>query len=331
MTPSVDVAIIGAGVAGLAAARTLRKEGRSVMVIDKGRGVGGRLATRRIGDARLDHGAQFFTVRGERFAEVVDAAKAAGAAKVWCHGFDSTDGYPRYMSPRGMTTLAKWMATQLSEDGVEMALARRVTTLVDDNEFWSLHDDSGPICSARDLIITAPVPQTLDLFDASALPIDTDIATELRSITYKPVLALLMTIEGEHGVPSPGAIQATEADTFTFIADNLAKGVSDVPALTFHTNKLISAQRWDDDEHSVTADLLHAAAPWVANATVLEVQLKKWKFAGPVQPHPDTSFRALTSNGKTVMLAGDAFGGPKVEGAFNSGEAAANEILGAAL
>ena len=62
------VAIVGAGLAGLMAGRTLAEAGHEVVLLDKGRSPGGRLATRRIGAATLDHGAQFFTVRSEAFA-----------------------------------------------------------------------------------------------------------------------------------------------------------------------------------------------------------------------------------------------------------------------
>ena len=61
----LDVLIVGAGLAGLCAARELQRAGRSICVLDKARGVGGRLASRRMGDAVLDHGAQYFTVRSE--------------------------------------------------------------------------------------------------------------------------------------------------------------------------------------------------------------------------------------------------------------------------
>ena len=68
----MKVVIVGAGIAGLVAARELAASGVDVRVVDKGRSVGGRLATRRIGDARLDHGAQFFTVRTPAFRARVD-------------------------------------------------------------------------------------------------------------------------------------------------------------------------------------------------------------------------------------------------------------------
>ena len=83
-------------------------------VVDKGRSVGGRLATRRIGGARLDHGAQFFTVRGDDFGSLVDEAIAAGIVHEWCAGFDDPpDGYPRYTGSVGMNGLAKWLARDI--------------------------------------------------------------------------------------------------------------------------------------------------------------------------------------------------------------------------
>ncbi|NCY02474.1 MAG: FAD-dependent oxidoreductase, partial [Planctomycetia bacterium] len=79
VTPSPfepDVAIVGAGIAGLAAASVLADRGRRVVVVEKSRGIGGRMATRRLGAAICDHGAQFFTVRGAAFGGLVDDARA---------------------------------------------------------------------------------------------------------------------------------------------------------------------------------------------------------------------------------------------------------------
>lgn len=328
---ATDVAIIGAGIAGLAAARTLRDAGLSVAVVDKGRGVGGRLATRRIGDARLDHGAQFFTVRGEEFAALIDEATAANVVDVWCHGFATQDGYPRYASPGGMTGLAKWLATELENEGVELTLERRVETLDShpdpDEPSWSLRDHDETLLSAQHVIVTAPVPQALALFDASDIAPSPAVAEALRAITYHRVLGLLVTLDGPPEIPAPGAVQASNDATFTFISDNMVKGVSQTPAVTFHANHALSAARWDDPQDEVLDDFLAHAQPWLGQAQVLEAELKKWRYAGPVTPHPDRCV-TVTSNPGTIVIGGDAFGGPKVEGAFNSGVACARQIIG---
>jgi predicted NAD/FAD-dependent oxidoreductase len=77
----VKVGIVGAGLAGLIAGRAIAEAGHDVVLWDKGRSPGGRLATRRIGDARLDHGAQFFTVRTDEFARHVAAWEADGIVR----------------------------------------------------------------------------------------------------------------------------------------------------------------------------------------------------------------------------------------------------------
>ena len=76
------VGVIGGGIAGAIAARRLRDEGFMVTVLDKGRGPGGRCSTRRADDLYFDHGAQYFTARGEAFAKQVDAWRSAGVAAV---------------------------------------------------------------------------------------------------------------------------------------------------------------------------------------------------------------------------------------------------------
>ena len=322
---TTPVVIIGAGLSGLVAARELRSSGRDVHIVDKGRGVGGRLATRRIGGARLDHGAQFFTVRGNEFRNTVDAAMAAGIVDVWCHGFDSDDGYPRYFCPDGMTALAKWMAEDLRSAGVTISLGERVSHISASENEWVLPIDSGNSLRATDLIVTSPVPQTLDLLDGGDIELAADIRAALDAITYKPTIAVLATLDSAPAIPAQGGVQQTEHDTFTFIADNQQKGISQEPAVTFHANGELSTDRWEDDPDLVLADLLAEAEPWLGTATVVEAQLKKWLYAGPRNPYPEQFLVAASTPGQLV-LAGDAFGGPKVEGAFNSGLAAARRL-----
>lgn len=319
MSDVVDTLVIGAGLSGLVAARHLVAAGRTVAIVDKGRSVGGRLATRRIGDARLDHGAQFFTVRGDDFRAVVDQAVDAGAVHEWCRGFAENDGYPRYTGSLGMNGFAKWLADGLDVDtAVRIASLRVADGLVHaDAEGWS--------ASARTCLVTAPLPQTMDLLDAGGVQLPGDLDDALRSVRYFATLGLLVTVEGETSIGDPGGIQLPETERFTFIADNRRKGISEGAAITFHANHDHSLARYDDDEDEVRDELLDWARPWLGDATVLEAQLKKWRYAGPVQPLPDRVMTA-TIDGATLAFAGDAFGGPKVEGAFNSGLAAGRHL-----
>ncbi|MGI9604562.1 MAG: NAD(P)/FAD-dependent oxidoreductase [Acidimicrobiales bacterium] len=317
----MKVVVIGAGLSGLVATRELARSGVEVEVIDKGRSVGGRLATRRIDDAVLDHGAQFFTVRGDAFRQTVDDAIADGVVDVWCHGFGEEDGYPRYFCPQGMTALAKYVAADAIEHGAQISTGERVGSLRPVGEGWRVQTDAKRSSVASAIISTAPVPQTLELLDEAGIAVHDG----LREIVYKPTLAVLAVLDGPSALPEPGAIQQTEDDLFTFVADNQMKGVSPIPALTMHVNGATSEARYDDEPDIVLDDLLGEGAGFLGNSSVIAAELKKWRFAGPRRPWPDP----YVSVGKTGthLLAGDAFAGPKVEGAFNSGFLAAKAII----
>ena len=311
------VAVVGAGLSGLVAARRLADE-HEVIVLDKGRSVGGRLATRRIGKAVLDHGAQFFTVRGDEFRSQVEDWLARGLAHVWCHGFSAAgDGYPRFVGSAGMNSLAKDLAL-----GLDCRVDHTVVTLRRETDGWDVVIGDGTNVRADCVVLTAPVAQSQALLAQSCL----DLPDELLRREYHRTIGLLTVLDRPSSVPEPGGVQLDPADpsaAFGFVADNQAKGVSPVPAVTFHATQPWSLEHWDDDTESVRRALLGRAAPYFGDATVVAAHVKKWRFAGPREPWPDPCWIDVEHR---VVLAGDLFAGPKVEGAFNSGLAAATAV-----
>lgn len=324
------VLIIGAGLTGLVAANALSSRGRRSIVLDKGRSVGGRLATRRMPGldgriARLDHGAQFFTVRSPDFAELVHEWRRAGVVREWCRGFNGAgDGYPRYCAEAGMSTIAKLLAATADvECGVELrSLAGFDATL-------SAATEDGRRWESNAVIVTSPVPQSLALCENGWLALPEDAETSLRAVTYVPCFALLVTIDRASLVPYPGGLQLTEDDDdiFSFVGDNMAKDISEVPAITFHVNDRTSIARFDDDRDSLCAYLLDAARHYLGDAEVIGVELKRWKYARPLLGHHGACLPVEPIPGTTLVFAGDAFSGAKIEGAALSGLAAAEAVL----
>ena len=208
----MNITVIGAGLSGLVAARSLASRGHSVIVLDKGRGVGGRLATRRIGEAVFDHGAQFFTVRDPKFQALVDGWLAADVVRVWCHGFGAEqDGFPRYVGSAGMTSIAKHLA---------MGLDVRTSSLVFSvlpaaNGGWTTTLDTGEAFDSDAVILTAPIPQSFGFAFTGGV----EFPEELRTIDYDRTLGLLVALDGSPAIPSPGALQNPDG-VFSFVGVN---------------------------------------------------------------------------------------------------------------
>lgn len=304
------VIVVGAGMAGLMAAREASAAGHEVTVFDKGRGVGGRLATRRIEDGTLDHGAQFFTVRDEVFAAHVDAWSREGVVREWCRGFSDIDGHPRHVGTRGMSGIAKHLAT-----GIDVRVNSLVFSLVRDGAGFvvTLDDGSRHPCDA--VVLTAPIPQSFSLMFSAEI----EMPEALRTIDYDRTLGLLAVLDSPaHRVAPPGGMQNPDT-VFSFIGDNFAKGISRAPAVTFHANAEWSRTHFDAPLDQIHQLLAEAARPWLGDARVVASEPKKWRFATPITTWPERCW--ATCEGRLV-LAGDAFAGPKVESAALSGIAA---------
>ncbi len=306
--------VVGAGVSGLVAARELRDAGAEVAVIDKGNSPGGRLATRRIGTATFDHGAQFFTVRTPAFQYRVDDWIERGLVRVWSHGFGSKDAHPRFVAARGMNSLAKDLAV-----GLDLACSTRVAAVRPSGSRWDVVIDDGAVHVADQVVVTTPLPQASELLADAGINLD----DRLRRAEYNRTIALLATLDRPPQIDWPGGVQRPN-DAVGFVADNVAKGVSATPALTLHASAAWSQSHWERDTNELLAALVDLAGPWLGDAEIGEAQVKKWRFATPRISWPD---RCWVSADGGIALAGDAFDGPRVEAAHNSGLAAAGTLL----
>ena len=343
-----DVVIVGAGIAGLSAAAELVASGRRVVVLEKSRGVGGRMATRRVGDAVCDHGAQFFTVRGPAFRGMVAAAHEAGAVATWCEGFSqaasidaavrpATDGHTRWRGMSGMTDLPKRLAAQFPPDRCVVRTDVKVSAIGVDGGHVRISLDPGPgagdptTLHAAATIVTSPVPQSLDLFTAGGLlaaegGIAPEVHQQLATVTYDPSFAIMLVLNRPSLVPPPGGIQFA-GGPISWLADNQQKGISAVPSLTVHASGGFSRQHFDDPPEQVAAALIELVRPWIDGdpaTAIVEKSLHRWKFATPTTIIPAPLVPAVTT--PPIVCCGDAFGGPKVEGAASSGLAAARWI-----
>jgi renalase len=323
-----DVLIVGAGMTGLMAAQALRRASRDVVLVDKGRSVGGRLATRRVGLGRADHGAQFFTVRTPTFRAWADQWLATGLVYKWSEGWSdgslatsSPDGHPRYAVRGGMNALAKHLV-----EGLDVRVNVCLTSIRLAGDRWQAEDETGAFHQCRALVLTPPVPQALALLDAGGARLARDDRVALDRISYAPCVAGLFSVDGAVHLPEPGAIQRPN-EPISWIADNKRKGISpEATIITVHAGPAYSQQLWEStDDEAIAA--LHSGLQTFLDpaARVLDAQLKRWRYAQPTTLHPARCL--LASEGPALSFAGDAFGAPRVEGAALSGIAAAEGII----
>lgn len=253
------VAVVGAGAAGLAAAKRLSDSGVTIRILDKGKGVGGRLATRSVAEARLDHGAQFFTARSPAFEALAGGWVDRGVAYEWCQGFTGRpDGHPRFAGRGGMTSLAKDLAS-----GLDVSASCRVTSIRPHSEGWLLETTSGLFGPVDAVILNPPAPQTLELLagmDVAPRAID-----ELSALRYEPAMAALVVLDDPASVPFPGGIKICDGPV-SWVADNQTKGVSAVPAVTIHGRGAWSHSVWDRPAAEVLSVMLDAAKPYLGGA-----------------------------------------------------------------
>jgi predicted NAD/FAD-dependent oxidoreductase len=324
-TTTPRVVVVGAGAAGLTAARGLHDD-HQVVVVDKGRGVGGRMATRRIGDATFDHGAQFITTHDDEFAEQVAQWSRAGVVQPWYRGrvgpagVVGDDGHVRHRGTVSMNAVAKHLAA-----GLDVRRATRVVGLVAEGDRWAVQVEHGEVLSAEALVVTAPVPQALELLTAGGTALAPGDDATLRAIAYDPCLAVMVPMAVPSGLPDPGAV-APLVGPIDWIADNRAKGISVGHGITIHAGAGFSVEHWDAPDDRVVDLLLHAVGEHTGSAPVPsgDVSVQRWRYARPSAPHPH---RCLVAAGPApLVFSGDAFGEAKVEGAVLSGVAAAAAV-----
>ncbi|MDY7108837.1 MAG: FAD-dependent oxidoreductase [Planctomycetota bacterium] len=321
------MAVIGAGLSGLSAARTLRDRGHEVRIFDKGRGVGGRTATRRSDPFAFDHGAQYFTVRNDRFARLVAAWREAGIVAPWPgriavlkHGAcETANPQERYVGVPGMNAIA----TRLAED-LDITLQTRITELAREADAWRLADESGPIAGAFDVLIVAlPAAQAAELIGGLS-----DLAESARACTIAPCWAVML---GFDRPPTTGFDGAFVHDSpLSWIACNSSKpGRGAAESWVLHAGPAWSEAHLEDARETVVTALTDAfeQVAGLGPLRPVHADAHRWRYALPPEP---LGAGALWDADKRIAVCGDWCHGARIEGAFLSGLSAAGVVPGPA-
>ena len=302
------IAIIGSGVAGLSCARRLADAGLRAVVLDKGRGIGGRVATRRADpDMQFDHGAQHIKATNPAFEAVLEQAKESGALARW----SLCDGTTRYVGTPGMTGFAKFLG-----QGIDIRQKTEVTALSSGDRGWDVQ--IGDTFETYDIVAsTIPSPQ------AEAL-VGTHLPAAFDTVRYDPCLTLMVGLMTPPDLP----VTATNpTDAFGWIARDSGKpGRPEAECWVAQANPDWSVAHLEYSKNDICALMLapfleHAglSAPDVAYASA-----HRWRYAQVATPL-GASF--VSNKGGTLYAGGDWCLGSKVEHAWQSGTAMADDML----
>lgn len=321
--------IVGAGITGLSAARTLQAKGYHIALLDKGRGIGGRTATRRleheaVGTGHFDYGAQYVPVFDPVFKAAVNEWQAAGIVTPWDIRGTSHDA-DYYRGTQSMRSIAKYLGRDM-----EVHQQAKVTHINWENGQWSAMAEDKTFAGYRHLILTAPVPQSLALLKGTGVSLSDDQRERLEQVQYSKCLVLMVLLKGDSLIPEPGGLLINQPP-LKWIACNRIKGVSpDVTAVTIHATHSFSEKYWDAEEEVIAGQLLPIASEWLG-AEVLGYSKHRWGYNQPLSGFGE-AFAEIKGKG-SLYIAGDAFAsdealssGRHLENAYLSGKAVAEFI-----
>jgi predicted NAD/FAD-dependent oxidoreductase len=323
------VAVVGAGMAGAACAATLAQAGIGVALLDKGRGPGGRMATRRVtfpdaAQIQVDHGAQYFTARAPAFRSALAGWMRAGAAAEWParigtlsagHFNTAISAETRYVGQPRMSALAAHIAGPAARYGIRVAALER------SRDGWRLLDEDGNAAAiARVVALAVPAPQAAELLGAAPR-----LREAVGNVETAPCWAIMLGFPHTLPVPFDGAFVADSA--LRWVARDSSKpGRAPLPeAWVGHATPEWSAGFLEESPDAVAAALepaFHAALG--VRAAPFYVAAHRWRYALTTKALGEP---CLWDEATGLGACGDWCLGPRIEAGWTSGALLGARIL----
>lgn len=333
------IAIVGAGIAGIACARTLVQAGHRVTVFEKNRSVGGRMATRHSGFGGFDHGAQYFTVRDARFEKAL--ATASGLVRPWSANtvriLDEAGrvvaaalppAEPHWVATPGMSALPHQWAQPL--DGADcLALQTEVIRIEPDKlhpQRWQLQTE-GPATGSRvysgfdTVVLAVPSPQAQALLLSSQQ--GKELMVELTRVSVAPCWTLMLAFPQaiqptlSHLGPQWNAARSTHHRIAWLARESSKPGRDPIERWTVQASAEWSQRHLDDDPERVKAKLLKAFTEVTGiRAEPPHAEVHRWRHAQTTEPLGKTHLWDARSR---IGACGDWCLGHRVEDGFISG------------
>ncbi len=338
MNNSYDIAIIGAGMAGITCAIELQKLGKNVIILEKSRGVGGRMATRRLFETIADHGTCYLSPKQPQFQAVFDRLIDAKVVTTWTNTISilAPDGQllkdpdlcPRYIAPGGMSSIAKYLSV-----GLDIRLNQKAIGIESVGDGWRIAIDGDTLTEifAQTLISTVPAPQAVDLLAPVEDILPIEIIEQLRSVKFAPCISVMVSYTPAQlshwyaHYPNVKAVTCAGDPNLAWLGVDSSKRDPAAPPVFVLQSTADFAERYtapNTSQLATTALLIHAGErflPWLSRPQWQQTQVWRYAFAKNPLKVPYLQIKHPAS----LILTGDWCGGSKVENAVIAGLAVA--------
>ncbi|AFY40388.1 fumarate reductase/succinate dehydrogenase flavoprotein domain protein [[Leptolyngbya] sp. PCC 7376] len=324
----LDVAVIGVGLAGISAAVECQKKGLKIGLFDKSRGVGGRLATRRVNDIRLDHGLPSWNIQGphtQALTEKLLAEQIISPWKVAHSDSNSVDAWQTletenfYAAPNGMTAIAKYLARDLT-----INRSFHLDKIIPAENHWQLHFKNNETVEAKAIILAIPASQAVPLVENF---VTRELGDRLQSVTYEPAISLMLGFE-ELNLNFPWQeLCLSDHPSFKKIILDGKKRSPQAQTLVLQTNATFTEKYLDADNLQPIAQTLIREIRQLLNLSQPSWhQIHRWRYALPDKTFSESHLYLPLE--LPLILCGDWCLGNGAEGAIASGLAAATYFDG---
>lgn len=333
----MKIAIIGAGVAGLTAGRELMNAGHEVVVFEKSRGFGGRLATRYAGKnnaTKLDHGLPYIELTSPELEPLIKELGEKGIIEPWVGPFARyTSGgeqeelrptKKRFIAPGGMNKVAQYLGRF-----VDVRTETKVGGLTHIGEdrrrkrSWMLNLTSGATESADAVIIATPSKQAYAVLNTTVDEVATlKIIREIDEVEYHPSFSLLAGY-GDTKVPEWAMMECEDHPVIESITNEATKRDTEQEAsYVIHTTAEFAERHKDTDHQKIEESILDALSDIMGGWAAIPQwsQLHYWKYSRVKNPLP-YPFMEVVGHDAPIAVIGGYMNGDTFEAAYLSGKA----------
>jgi renalase len=287
--------VIGAGIAGLTIAHALTAEGRTPLVLDKGRTPGGRMATRRFEEGLFDHGLPAIEP-GARSVELIQAGTDAGILKSV-----EMEGKTVFISPTGLSSLGKHLGS-----GLDLRLQARagLCRREEDSVVFPVENGDGDAFEIEvtgSLFVTAPLPQAQEIVGNLLGPALTDLPNP-----YSRCLVALAVLEEEDALPGGPLLRDLDGPDFERLVLEFLKFPDRKPGLSLRATPEASDRLFDADAAEQEAFFRQGFADLGIEVGQGRLQVKKWGYSKPLSGSREQCLTTEVGAVK-VVVCGDAF------------------------